>query len=777
MYTLCYNKIVPKAVVNTYKYYEGSRMKKKKQSKRTNGEPKVKIELKALKHLFLVLLFIAPLNNGMFFEPQFLPLGVLTGAMLFYIIKTQGEKIKFSIPELLLLLLCGSYFLSFLGSVALHQAYLGFLKYIFYFAACFLTAYLWGKEERDKKIVLFTIIGAITVGTIITFLVKAQILDLTGFVIGRRFSSTFQYANTYAAVLAALLPLIAYLYLAGTNKWGKFPLLATWFVDTVAFYATLSRGALLVYLPALLLFLILLEKKHRWLALGNLILINALGVVGANYIMQNSNYQSLLVLLAGLVVVLLFNLPVEKKVLRAPIFTGLIIVILLAGGIFAAQQFPDKLSLSRLNRLTQINLETGGVASRLYFYEDAYRLFQAHWLIGTGAGGWGALYKTMQGHLYDSSEVHSSILQIMVESGLIGTALFLAVFGYLFLQQICRRTAYRNSALSRLIFLGILVLLAHSLIDFDLTVTAVSMYLFVLVGLLAREHSYRLKSSLNKSLKIVSLLMAAVLLISTLSMEFAHLFSRQSIAEIEAKPSGQVTAIAKYERDLSTAQRFAFLNPRYPSYLGQIKVMKGLQQNLPQEIEAGLQILERAIELEPTKYEPYLTKAQTLVQLHRRVEAVPYFEKIIDLMPMQHTGYEFTIENYVQLALETGDSQYLDLARGVYSRAAEQMQKVEPPRLRYWQHEELTASAYTNFHAGVTECVAGDFVRGAEYLTLALKNRPADTLREEINAWLAVAQEKQGLPLTVKAEMQKVSQVRSIINSFMVKSEEKQRRK
>jgi O-antigen ligase len=741
---------------------------KKRAAKKISSENK--ISLRIIKYLFLILIFLAPLNNGMFFEAQFWPIAIIIAVLFFYFVQKKGLEIKFGIPEFLLLLLAGSYFLSFLGSASPHHAYVGFLKYIFYFAACFLTAHLWAEEEQGKKAVLLTIISAITVGTIMTFLAQAQLLEETNLIIGRRFSSTFHYANTYAAILAVSIPLTAYLSLVSTNKWAKALLLSAWFLNTVAFYATLSRGALLVYLPALLLLLFFLEKGQRWLTFGNLLLINSLGLVGANFILKNPNIKTIYVLLLGLVLVFFLNLIVQKKVLRPSFFAGLIIVMLFIGGVIAVEYFPEKASLAQLKRLTRITLERGGAGSRLYFYEDAVKLFQEHWLIGTGAGGWGALYKTMQGHLYDSTEVHSSVLQIMVESGIIGTALFLGIFGFLFVQQIRRRKVQKSTVLTRIVLLAVLVLFLHSLIDFDLTVTAVTMYLFVLVGLLGSEYSLNLRY--NKSLKTVSLILSGFLFFSATSMGLAYLASRQTLADISTEQSVKVAAIPQYEQDLSIAQKLDPSNSVYPSYLGQIKVVKGLQQKSTTEIEKGLQILERAIKLEPYQYEPYLTKGSTLVQLQRRADAVPYFEKIITLMPMQHTGYEFAIENYVQLALETGERDYLDLARQVYSRVVKQMQKVEPERLPYWQHEKLNESAYTNFHAGVAECLAGEYAQGVEYFTLALK-RAKEPLCEKTKAWLAVAQEKEGLPVTVKADVEKVAEIESIIQDFMIKSKEK----
>ncbi|HHY06220.1 MAG TPA: hypothetical protein GX532_04500 [Clostridia bacterium] len=741
---------------------------KKRAAKKTSSENKISFQV--IKYLFLLLLFLAPLKQGMFFEAQFWPIAIIMALLFFYVIYKKGLEVKFGIPEFLLLLLAGSYFLSFLGAASPHQAYVGFLKYIFYFVACFLTAQLWEEAEQGKKAVLLTIIGTITVGTIMTFLAQAQLLEETNLIIGRRFSSTFHYANTYAAVLAASIPLTAYLSLASTKKWVKALLLSAWFLNTVAFYAALSRGALLVYLPALLCLLFFLEKGQRGLTFGNLLLINALALASANFILPSQDIKTIYILLGGLVLVLFFNLLVETKALRIPFFVMLIIALLLAGGVIAVEHFPEKASLAQLKRLTSITLERGGAGSRLYFYEDAVKLFQEHWLLGTGAGGWGALYKTRQGHLYDSTEVHSSVLQIMVESGIIGVALFLGIFGFLLGQQIWRSRKQKSTALARVVLLAVFVLFFHSLIDFDLTVTAVPLYLFVLVGLLGSEYSLKLRYS--KPLRIISLVLSAVLFFSAASMGLAHLASRQALAKIRTEKSVQVAVISQYERDLATAQKLAPLNPVYPSYLGQIKVMKGLHQKSAEEIEKGLQILERAIKLEPYQYEAYLTKGSTLVQLQRRAEAVPYFEKVITLMPMQHTGYEFAIENYVQLAIETGKKDYLDLARQVYLRVEKQMQKVEPERLPYWQHEKLNESAYTNFHAGVAACLAGEYTQGIEHFTLALK-RATGTFREKTNAWLAVAQEKEGLPVTVKADTQKIAEIESIIQDFMIKSKEK----
>lgn len=726
---------------------------------------------KVIKIFFLFILFIVPLNAGALIEEQFWSLVIPCALLFFYVVKTRDRAIRFGISEVLLLFLSGSYFLSFLGAASPHLAYIGFLKYIFYFAACFLAAHLWKGDEQGKRNILLVMGGSITVATIYAFLVQAHFLKPPFYFSKERFFSVFQYPNTYAIMLAVAIIFIVYLFSVSTKKWGKVLLLTAWFFNTVAFYATVSRGATLVYVPALLFLLFCLEKKDRRQTLGNMILINALALVSANFILQNPGVKTILVLFLGLVPILFLNLLLEKQILSPSLGAGLMIVLFLVGGFLTVRYFPEKAVLSSLTRLTEINLKTITVSTRFYLYVDALKLIRKHWLIGTGAAGWEVLYRTIQGHLYNSSEVHNSVLQTMVESGIIGTVFFLGIFGFICGQQIWRRKKQKNTVFTRTVFLAILVLFLHSLIDIDLSYISVSMYFFVLVGLLGSEYSFPL--SYSKALKCISLVLVSVLCFSATSMGLAHLVSRQVLTNIKTNQIAKLALVPQYEQSLVIAQKLDPLNPLYLSSWGSIKIMQGLQQKAPPKIEEGLQLLERAIQLSPLQYEPYLTKGLILVELQREEEAIPYFEKMITLMPMQKSGYVYTIKNYIHLTLKTGQKNYLDLARQVYSRVVEQMQKIEPERLSYWYPETLNKVALINFYAGIAEYLAGEYIQAEKRFRLAL-NKATGILVDEVRAWFAVTQEAQGITVWMEAKPQEVELVKSIIQKYMVKLEERE---
>ncbi|MDD4665486.1 MAG: O-antigen ligase family protein [Clostridia bacterium] len=723
-----------------------------------------------VKCLFLILLFLAPLNKGMVFEEQFWFPAMFIAWLLFYVLKNQGQKIKFSLPVFLLLLLCLSYFLSFLRAVSPHLAYVGFLKYIFYFAACFLATHLWRGEDEGKQHILLAMVGAVTVATIYTFLVQAHFLKPPFYFSKERFFSVFQYPNTYAIMLAVSIIFIVYLFSVSTKKWGKVLLLTAWFFNTVAFYAAVSRGAALVYAPALLFLLFSLEKKDRRQTLGNIILINALALISASFILQNPGVKTIFVLFLGLLPILFVNLLLEKEVLSPSLGAGLIIVLFLAGGLLLVRYFPEKAVLSPLTRLTEINLETKAVGARFYLYVDALKLIQKHWLIGTGAASWEVLYRTIQGHRYDSSEVHNSVLQTMVESGIIGTVFFLGIFGFILGQQIWRRKKQKNTVFTRIVFLAILVLFLHSFIDIDLSYAAVSMYFFVLVGLLGSEYSF--PPAYSKVLRRISWVLVSVLFFSVTSMGSAYFLSQRTVATIKTNRIAEVALVPQHEYNLALAQELSPLKSFYSSYLGLIKIAQGVQQGIPVKIEEGLECLERAIEVSPWQCEAYLTKGLMLVELQRGEEAIPYFEKMITLGPMQTSGYAYAIKNYAHLALGTGQGKYLGLTRQVYSRAEAQMQKVEPERLPYWEYEKLDEDALINFYAGIAEYLAGDYIQAENYFYRALAEATA-VLLEETKAWIVVTQETRGIKVAEVAKPEEVKFVRSILQKYRTKVEER----
>lgn len=96
-----------------------------------------------------------------------------------------------------------------------------------------------------------------------------------------------------------------------------------------------------------------------------------------------------------------------------------------------------------------------------------------NFLFGIGAGRW-ELYKNLyQTGFYDAREIHGSIVQIGVDSGVVGFGLFLASVLY---------AIKKIKFIDRVYLVALLMILIHSCLDFTLTFTAMGFLIMILFG-------------------------------------------------------------------------------------------------------------------------------------------------------------------------------------------------------------------------------------------------------------------------------------------------------
>ena len=145
------------------------------------------------------------------------------------------------------------------------------------------------------------------------------------------------------------------------------------------------------------------------------------------------------------------------------------------------------LPLSVMSRFEDITTAKSNIERRI-FYQDGLKSVKDHWLIGAGGGAWKLLYFKYQSYLYWTTESHNYFLQILVECGIIGLIvllLFLAALLIAFLSEYRRKWTQDldERVLQTGLFISIVALLMHSAIDFDFSLAAVFMLLWVLAGL------------------------------------------------------------------------------------------------------------------------------------------------------------------------------------------------------------------------------------------------------------------------------------------------------
>jgi O-antigen ligase len=116
---------------------------------------------------------------------------------------------------------------------------------------------------------------------------------------------------------------------------------------------------------------------------------------------------------------------------------------------------------------------------RWQLYSDTLGMLQQHWLLGVGLGGWAYWYPRfadprMSG--IDPVYLHSDPYQIMVESGLLGTAILLITAGLVARTVIRAVRSSHGMHVSILIGAtsGVAALLVASLVDFPFRIPAIA---------------------------------------------------------------------------------------------------------------------------------------------------------------------------------------------------------------------------------------------------------------------------------------------------------------
>lgn len=348
---------------------------------------------------------------------------------------------------------------------------------------------------------------------------------------GLRLTSVFQYANAFAGFL--LVPLLGGLYLiVMSRKWYVTAVHALMLVPVLlTFFLTLSRGGL-VMLPFILLaflpFLAFTKQLQFFLYLiigsaASFLIADKMRDIASNVLdrmvarrgpdlkvkdalspfdpVSFDGWSTLLAasVLTAAVIVLLhrFVMPwLEQALSRisgaklAHLYVpGLLVLglalglIVIAGSSSIANILPEALA----QRVQTINLQQHSVLERFTMYRDTFKALRDYPLFGAGGSAWMVLYPQYANNPYTVNQVHSFLLQYMVETGIVGVLILLAFIGSI-LYVFAKKYGAGHSAERKydLLFYAVVVaILFHSLMDFEMSYLYVSAIVFLSLGGLA----------------------------------------------------------------------------------------------------------------------------------------------------------------------------------------------------------------------------------------------------------------------------------------------------
>lgn len=467
----------------------------------------------------VLLLFLPPFYRGLFFAAEQQKALILAVVIFWFVCLwkyTRRDYAFLAHPlDYFILALPVIYVIAAFNAVNYGLAVDEVVKNILYFLTYWVIFQL-VTEEIDISRFLHVIYLA-ALGVALAGLATATgIVNIKDGFLGGRIYSSFQYPNALASYLAAtgflglffwqkngqlslgstitdkaLLKILPE-WLLKLKPYGYLYATANFFLLAVLF-GTKSRGGLLVTGVVFILYLIGLTWQKRLPALVHVLITGVLGFLAVDKFISAATAKQMemawLWIFTGLVMALViqaaYNFLLARKIISLGkerrqtnrILMGLIAAVLVAGGVIIAVNpafLPQIFSFEYLRNAFE----------RFYFVTDALAMLKERPILGWGGGGWEEAYRSFQRYLYNSNEVHSYYFQVAVETGLLG---LLAVVGlwaaFLWSGWRSYRAAASGGPRQTLIWTMLAAAVAigaHALIDFDLSLSALTLSLYTL---------------------------------------------------------------------------------------------------------------------------------------------------------------------------------------------------------------------------------------------------------------------------------------------------------
>lgn len=653
-----------------------------------------------------IILFILPFPRGLFFEKEIMP--VQLAIYIVFILWTAYKivnKQKFQFNSYLAIGACIlpiAYMLpTFLGyAVNKTEAINYVFRYIVYFAVFIIVSDM-TKSILQLKIWLYAImlsgLGAALLG--IDSLAGGSIGQSLGFVpasIGFQFNRLYgvlQYPNTSGMHFGLIFFILVGISMLSDKKYIKSICSGLMFIMLTCLMLTLSRGAILFMPVIYILLIIFLPNKNNRIELVlttiapiiiTLILYPILQSVSP-IINADSGIASKVWIFTvlGIIATILISFgllnltdrlnKISGKSYNIGIAVLAIILIIALAIIWFSGLYTKIIPQELLDRF--FNADTGSTSGRTDFYRDGFRAIKDYWLLGGGGGAWNSIYRSYQSYAYSSTEAHNMLLQVWLETGILG------ILGYLFVLIAaiktyidCRKSNY--SILSVVILLStIIYALAHSMIDFNFSYFSIPLIVFTLLGALNGISNIKTESIKSFKLKMPVWIMDIVyvpFIVLIICFFVAKNYAAQAttiiLEESEAGEGNTITVpketLIKAAQKMEDAIKY---NPweidyyvMYTSRPEDInirmdlnKIYTWLRQTDPENVEAltlHSKAINKALELDPKNPEINSIAGKFFIEVENNFsKGIECLENALKYSPMLPSKYESVASAYYVL--------------------------------------------------------------------------------------------------------------------------------
>ena len=338
--------------------------------------------------------------------------------------------------------------------------------------------------------------------------------------------------------------------------------------------------------------------------------------------------------------------------------------------LFRYKYIPDSL----VRRFNAINTEVSSVSARVAFYRDGVDMIKDYPIIGAGGGAWGAMYFMYQSYMYWSTQTHNYFMQLWIEVGTLGLLILIA-FIVLFLFALYRYHRKVSKKETGIILVaaftaGVFALLAHSVIDFDLALAAVSLMLWQLIVfamILVNEK----ETFASKRYALITVGAIGVLVFFfSISLQSGYLNGQKGVKYVREQQIDK--AIIYFEK----AVRRDPFNASYHMDLGRIYQDTAMVESDGkrhvvdrEQFDKAEDMVKRALKLEPYNSQLYAHAASFMMRRGQVDISLDYIERSIKVQPLRNQNYQQKAQAYFQLAVS-----YLNAQR--YEEGEEKLREI-----------------------------------------------------------------------------------------------------
>lgn len=726
-----------------------------------------------------LLLFFPPYFRGLFFAPE-QEKALIFATLIFWLAflwrrlrkdnKFMRDPLDWFALALPLIYIISS-FTAVNKGLAIDEA----VKNILYFMTYWSVSRLVRDEEDVHKLLPVVYISAIGVAVAGLAVATGIITIKDGFNVtefGATISSTLQYHNALAALLGAVFFIGLHLWhrsvedsrtapaaLSGSRlnpagylyACGNFLLLAV-------LIGSKSRAGLLVFGLVFVIYLIGAGNKRRFtasLASGYLGAVAYLVIGKFLNLVQNEQYNQawlwiiggLALALAGQFAYILLNRHVldrwagdGRKLIMA--FAAITAVVIVAGGIWAsgkAHVFERVTSPEYLENAFQ----------RFYYIDSAREMIKERPLLGWGGGGWKEAYEAYMSYRYTTREVHSYYFQVGVETGVTGVMIVLGIWisflvsaGRLFLANKLNDGRRQLAWLFAVVFL---MIAGHALIDFDLSLSAITILLWSVMGmtsgLLRLEQTEERQPAKSKQaafgyapVAAVTAAALTVVLICAVFLNASKLYNQgvQYLRENNAA------------RGVESLEKAVGCNPFNADYrIALSQVYSGLGKGDDAVVEAGT-----AVELSPYRFAVRNNLVKVATANGKNELAAVETENTLLLAPNNIEVYEEYAQSYVNLGLKELTAGNKDDAREYFNRVAgvvktinEKAASLNETDIAMWNGPKLEVNDKIQLALGQSGYFLGSWYEAQEYLQQSANSGRIEVKKQAL-LWLALTYEQ-----------------------------------